>query len=110
MTDLEEVEIQIKMAREMISLRDAYVKLSTNKHFKDVIETGYFKEEAARLVMAKSASLSEEQQRKIDGMIIGVGSLANYFDMIMRRGHEMEQALGEHESTREEILAEGASS
>lgn len=110
MTDLEEVEIQIKMAREMISLRDAYVKLSSNKHFKDVIETGYFKEEAARLVMAKSASLSEEQQRKIDGMIIGVGSLANYFDMIMRRGHEMEQALGEHESTREEILAEGASS
>jgi 5-formaminoimidazole-4-carboxamide-1-beta-D-ribofuranosyl 5'-monophosphate synthetase len=110
MTDLEEVEIQIKMAREMIALRDAYVKLSSNKHFKDVIETGYFKEEAARLVMAKSASLTDEQQAKIDGMIMGVGALANYFDMIMRRGHEMEIAIGDHEQTREEILAEEASS
>lgn len=106
MTNLEEVEIQIKMAKDMIALRDAYVKLSENKHFKDVIENGYFKEEAARLVMAKSATLTAEQQEKIDGMIMGVGALANYFDMIMRRGHEMDQALNDHEQTREEILAE----
>lgn len=106
MNHLEEVDIQIKMAKEMIALRDSYVKLSENKHFKDVIENGYFKEEAARLVMAKSATLSDDQQSKIDGMIMGVGALANYFEMVMRRGNEMEQALEDHESTREEILAE----
>lgn len=108
MTELEEVEIQINMAKSMIKLRDAYVKLSQNKFFKDVIEEGYFKEEAARLVMAKSANLDEDTMRKVDVMILGVGGLASYFEMIMRRGNEMEQAIADHETTREEILAEEA--
>ena len=107
MNQLEEVEIQIEVANKIRAMRDSFVKLQRNKLFKDIIETGYFKEEAARLVMAKSAPLTEPQQRVIDGMIIGVGALANYFEMIMRRGAEMDTALGEHEQTREEILAEG---
>ena len=106
MTDLEEVEIQIEVANKIRAMRDSYVKLSRNKNFKDIIEIGYFKEEAARLVMAKSAPLDENQQRVIDGMIIGVGALNNYFNMIMRRGAEMDNAIGEHEQTRQEILAE----
>ena len=108
MTHLEEVEIQIGMAKEMRALRDSCVKLHNNKQFKDVILNGYFKEEAARLVMAKSSNLAPEQMQIIDGMIMGVGALANYFEMIMRRGAEMDQALGDHEQTREEILAEEA--
>jgi len=106
MNHLEEVEIQIKMAKEMIALRDSYFQLSKNKHFKDVIEKAYFKEEAARLVMAKSANLDAESMGRIDNMIMGVGALANFFEMVVRRGNEMEQALEDHESTREEILAE----
>jgi len=43
---------------------------------------------------------------RIDNMIMGVGALANFFEMVVRRGNEMEQALEDHESTREEILAE----
>tara|TARA_R110000764_G_scaffold88964_1_gene170239 strand:+ start:391 stop:729 length:339 start_codon:yes stop_codon:yes gene_type:complete len=109
MNDLEEVDIQIEMAQKMRALRDSCVKLMANKDFKDVVEEGYFKEEAARLVMAKSAGLNEEQNKNIDGMIIGVGSLANYFNMVMRRGAEMDVAAGEHEETREEILAEEVS-
>ena len=107
MTELEEVDIQIETASKIRSIRDNCAKLMKNRNFKDVIEDGYFKEEAARLVMAKSAPLSEEQQRNIDGMIIGVGALANYLNMVMRRGADMDVALGEHEQTREEILAEG---
>ena len=67
----------------------------------------YFKEEAARLVMAKSnTNLDESQQRSIDSMIGGIGSLSNYFDMIIRRGNEMETSVKDFEQTREEILAE----
>lgn len=106
MTALEEVEIQIDVAKKMRALRDACVKLHNNKQFKDVVLKGYFEEEAARLVMAKSSNLDEHSMRKIDNMIMGVGALANYFEMIMRRGAEMDIALGEHEQTREEILAE----
>ena len=106
MTDLEEVEIQIDVANKIRSLRDNCAKLMKNRAFKDVIEEGYFKEEAARLGMAKSAPLTDEQQKNIDGMIIGIGALSNYLNMVMRRGAEMDAALGEHEQTREEILAE----
>lgn len=106
MTELEEVEIQIEIAQSMRKLRDSLVALRENKHFKDVIEEGYFKEEAARLVMAKSADLDERFQDRLDGMIIGVGALANYFEMVMRRGAEMDAAIEDHEATREELLAE----
>lgn len=106
MTDLEEVEIQIETANKIRALRDNCAKLMKNRAFKDVIEEGYFKEEAARLVMAKSSSLNSEQQIIIDGMIIGVGALANYLNMVLRRGAEMDIAMGEHEQTREELLAE----
>jgi hypothetical protein len=107
MSDLEQVDIQINVAEEIINLRDNYYKLSENKYFKEIIINDYFKEEAARLVMAKSNSnLDEVQQRSIDNMILGVGGLSNYFDMIVRRGNEMELSMQDYEQTREEILAE----
>jgi len=106
MTDLEQVEIQIDMANKLRALRDNCVKLTASETWKDVIDTGYFKEEAARLVMAKSSNLSVEQMKLIDNMQYGIGALANYIESVMRRGAEMDQAIGEHEETREEILAE----
>ena len=106
MTDIEQVEIQIDMANRIRKLRDNCVKLMNSKAFKDVIEEGYFKEEAARLVMAKSSNLNPDQMRLIDNMICGIGALSNWFESVIRRGAEMDQAIGEHEQTREEILAE----
>ena len=106
MTDLEQVEIQIDMANKLRALRDNCVKLTASEPWKDVIDTGYFKEEAARLVMAKSSNLNSEQMELIDRMQYGIGALANFIESVMRRGAEMDQALNEHEETREEILAE----
>ena len=106
MTELEQVEIQIEMANKLRKMRDNCVKLTASKTWKDIIDDGYFKEEAARLVMAKSAALNPEQMKLIDNMIFGIGALANYIESVMRRGAEMDQAIGEHEETREEILAE----
>ena len=106
MTEIEQVEIQIDTANRIRKLRDNCVKLMNNKQFKDVIEEGYFKEEAARLVMAKSSNLNPEQKQLIDNMIYGIGALSNWFESVMRRGAEMDQAIGEHEQTRAEILAE----
>ena len=109
MTDLEQVEIQIDMANKLRALRDNCVKLTASEPWKDIIDTGYFKEEAARLVMAKSSNLNPEQMQLIDNMQYGIGALANFIESVMRRGAEMDQALSEHEETREEILAEEVS-
>ena len=106
MTDLEQVEIQIDMAQKLRKMRDNCVKLTASEPWKDIIGEGYFKEEAARLVMAKSSHLTPEQMQLIDNMQYGIGALANYIESVMRRGAEMDQALNEHEETREEILAE----
>ena len=106
MTDLEQVDIQIELANRLRKMRDTCVKLTSSESFRDVITEGYFKEEAARLVMAKSASLNPEQIQIIDNMQYGIGALANFIESVMRRGAEMDQAVGEHEQTREEILAE----
>jgi hypothetical protein len=106
MTDLEQVEIQIDMAQKLRKMRDNCVKLTASEPWKDIIGEGYFKEEAARLVMAKSSHLTPEQMQLIDNMQYGIGALANYIESVMRRGAEMDQAIDEHEETREEILAE----
>ena len=106
MTDLEQVEIQIDMAQKLRKMRDNCVKLTASEPWKDIIGEGYFKEEAARLVMAKSSHLTPEQMQLIDNMQYGIGALANFIESVMRRGAEMDQALSEHEETREEILAE----
>ena len=108
-TELEQVEIQIDTAKRIRALRDNCVKLMDSKYFKDVIEDGYFKEEAARLVMAKSSNLNADQMKLIDNKQYGIGALANFLESVMRRGSEMDTAIGEHEQTREEILAERVS-
>jgi hypothetical protein len=106
MKEIEQVEIQIEMANRLRTMRDNCVKLTSSEAFKDIITEGYFKEEAARLVMAKSSNLSVDQMKLIDNMQYGIGALANYIESVMRRGAEMDVAIGEHEETREEILAE----
>ena len=108
-TELEQVEIQIEMATRIRKLRDNAVKLMASKEFKDVIEEGYFKEEAARLVMAKSSNLTPEQKELINNMQYGIGALSNWLESVMRRGSEMDQAIGEHEQTRGELLREEVS-
>jgi len=94
------------MAQRIRALRDNCAKLMKSKEFKDVIEEGYFKEEAARLVMAKSSFMNDDQKQLIDNMIYGVGALKNWLESVMRRGDEMDQAIEGHEKTREELLQE----
>ena len=109
MNDLEQVEIQIEMATRIRKLRDNCVKLIETPLWKDVIDEGYFKEEAARLVMAKSSNMNADQKQLIDNKIYGVGALANWLESVIRRGSEMDQAIGEHEETREDLLKEEVS-
>ena len=74
--------------------------------FIEFLEQGYTKEEAARLVMAKSSNLNEEQKKLIDCMIYGIGALSNFFDSVHQRGIQAEQALREDEDAKTEILQE----
>ena len=103
---LDSLEFSMDEAKHFISVKNSMLKLQNNRDFKKVITEYYFKEEAARLVMAKSSNMNADQKIMIDNMIYGIGALNNWIESVMRRGAEMDQALNDHEKTREEILAE----
>ena len=106
---LQELEDNINDAKHFIDIKDSTIKLFKNKEFKKVVLDYYFKEEASRLVMAKASSLNSEQKDLIDNMIYGIGALSNFFDSVLTRGMQAEQALRDDENARTEILQEDLS-
>ena len=104
--ELNQLDANIAEAKHFIDIKKSVEKLFRNREFKKVILEYYFKEEAARLVMAKSSNLNEEQKKLIDCMIYGIGALSNFFDSVHQRGIQAEQALREDEDAKTEILQE----
>mgnify|MGYP003665536691 FL=1 len=106
---LEELEHNMNDAKQFIDIKNSTLKLFKNREFKKVVLDYYFKEEAARLVMAKASNLNDEQQKLIDNMIYGIGALSNFFDSVLTRGLQAEQAYKDDENARTEILQEDLS-
>ena len=104
--ELNQLDASMAEAKHFIDIKKSVEKLFRNREFKKVILEYYFKEEAARLVMAKSSFMNDDQKQLIDNMIYGVGALKNWLESVMRRGDEMDQAIEGHEKTREELLQE----
>ena len=50
MSDIEQVELSLEHAKEIVARRDKAHKLASNREFKALFLEGYFKDEAARLV------------------------------------------------------------
>ena len=104
---LDYLDANMAEAKHFIDVKNSLLKLQKNKDFKKVVIEYYFKEEAARLVMAKSSNLDETQQLTIDKMIYGIGSVAKFFDSVLQRGAQAEQSLSEDEDSKASILQEG---
>ncbi len=105
-SEYEQMEIESNECKKIQAQRDKCLVLMNSKSFQDVIEDGYFRDEAARLVMAKSAELTDMQQKNIDCMILGIGGFHNYLNLILQRGRQADQQLEDLETTREQIAAE----
>lgn len=105
---LRQVEINIDEAKEAISNMESVIELHNNRHFKKIVDEGYFQQEAARLVLALAdANLqSEEHQQDLNKAIRAVGEFRNYLGAIIQLGRTAENALAADEQTREELLAE----
>jgi hypothetical protein len=107
-SELRQIEMTIDQAKEQIELLEALNRLRKNKDFDLVIEKGYLEKEACRLVLAKGepALQSEEQQKHLDKMMIGVAYFRQYLHKIYQFGNQAQMALKDHENTRDEIMAE----
>lgn len=106
--DLQAVEVSIEDAKEKIRKRDALKKLIDLPQFKEIVDEGYFKEEAVRLVHLKADyNMQDPQQQEfVIKAIDAIGVFRGYLSRIFQQGNSAENALKEYEATREEMLAE----
>jgi len=107
-TDLQSVEITIEQAKAQIENMQALDRLRKNKDFIALIETGFLKDEASRVVLAlaEPALQADDQQKQLYKMIDACGYLRQYLNRIYQFGHHAEGALASHEDTRNELMSE----
>ena len=106
--DIHSIEVTIEQAKGQIDNMQALDRLRKNKDFIKLLEDGYLKEEASRLVLAlaEPALQSDENQRQLKKMIDGVGYFRQYLNKIYQFGHQSENAMASHEATRTELMSE----
>lgn len=108
-SQVETLEISINQAKKYVDKLNAVMNLLKNKDFNDLIEEGYFKQEASRLVLLKAdpAMQKPEDQAAIIRSIDAIGSFRQYISNTIQMGRMMEKSMQEDEVTRDELLMEG---
>ena len=105
---MQEIEITIEEAKRAIYLGELVTKLQLNPDFKELVTEGYFKEDAARVVMLKADKefQTPEKQSKLDNDILGISVFGEYLRTKKVLGNMAKDSLREHEQTREAIAQE----
>jgi len=108
-TSIQELEANMKVAREAVELGNALDRLFSNRDFKKVISIGYFEKEAVRLVHLKAMVESKDaaMQESIVSKIDAIGSFSNYLRDITSTAALARKTLNADEQTRDEIIFEG---
>lgn len=108
--DIQEVEITIEQAREVIRKGELVEELENNPVFKELILEGYFRDEASRLVMLKADESMQEpvKQATIDKDILGVSVLGSWLRNQKLLANMARSSLNAHEATLVELREEAA--
>ena len=108
LNDIQEIEVELEVAKKAIRLGQLVTSLEKNEEFIELFTEGYFKEEAARVVMLKADPTfsSDEKQAKLDKDILGISVLGEYLRAKKLLGLAMEDAMREKEDTKAELLQE----
>lgn len=108
MSQIQEVELSIEQAKQVIATGDKALKLADNKLFKELVLEGYLVDEAARLAyLSADLSLTAEQRADVLVMIQAIGFFKAYMSMQVRKGDMARRELAQHEETLTELHAEG---
>lgn len=98
----------IKEAKQFLDMGVALERLQANKDFRAVIKSGYFEQEAIRLVHLKAAPdmQTAEKQADIVRQMDAIGALNQYFQTVFYKAEMADKNIEADELTREELLAE----
>ncbi len=109
MSDIQEIEAGIKLAKEMMAKRDMALKLGENFEFRKLVLEEFCVNECARLVgLSADPAMSQEQRADALSMAQAAGHLRRYFSVMTQMGNAAEHQLVDLNSTLEELRAEGA--
>lgn len=109
LSEIEKLDRNIKEARKIVERGNALERLSNNKDFKQIIGTGFFQEEAVRLVHLKADHNMQDpaSQESITKQMDSIGVLSQYFNRVRHETRQAIKAIEADEETREELLREG---
>lgn len=102
------IEQNIRQAKEIVEFDKALMRLAGNRDFQKVIQGGYFKDEAVRLVHLKAdpAMQTLERQTAIVAQIDAIGGLVSYFRTVTFNASIAMKAIESDEFTLNDILQE----
>jgi hypothetical protein len=107
---IHEIELDIEQARTFVRRGEALERLYANPDFQEIIGTGYFTDEAVRLVHLKSDPnmQSPEMQAGILKEMDGIGSLTGYFRALRYQADMAQESIREGNKFMEEVRNEEA--
>ncbi|GEK52354.1 hypothetical protein [Vreelandella venusta] len=105
---IEEINININAAKKFVARGKSLQRLLKNRDFKDLINEGYFKDEAVRLVHLRSnPDFADDASRKmIETSMDGIASLLQYCRTVEHNAMLAEKAIEADEQARDELMGE----
>lgn len=108
MTQREQLEAHAAGLKKNIALRDAAIRLATNREFKKLILEYYIVEDVARLVsQSVDLSLTAEQRGEAALLAQGGGLLKNFLRVVVQQGDQAERDLNETRELLDELEGDG---
>lgn len=106
--DLQQIELSIEQAKDMIAKMEAVERLKQNYDFKKLFLDGYLKEYAVSLVHRKTMPglQDEKNQKYIEHQLISISALVQYLNYVAQEGMTAKQALEAHYAERDQLLEE----
>lgn len=102
MSEIEEIELSIAHAKEMVSKKQMAEKLASNREFKKLILDGYFKDEAVRLASLSADVQMKEHRDEIFMNIQAISVFRQFMQNIVRMGEVAEAELREYQEALDE--------
>jgi hypothetical protein len=105
---IETIDVSIAQAQKQVNKMNSIFNLSKNRDFIEVIEKGYFEEEASRLVLLKAdPNLQKpEDQASIIRSIDAIGHFRQFLGTTISIGRMMEKSLSDDVQTKHELMSE----
>lgn len=107
--EIAQVELTIEEGKKLVEKGAAIRRLSQNKDFQNIIEDGFFKDEALRLLgMSNAIELNADIRACIKVDMHAPATLRRYLSATVQRADAMEREIADHKDTLETLHEENS--